>query len=139
VSKRREWVAIGVALALDGDALAMATCEERVSRIASLATRYGLLPAAPCREITTSEKEIRRSCPANDGNSRWLSELALRLASDPGNVEVWAGEQRLRVGVTRLFEVPTLARAARFLVLATDRHLQSHVAPGELYSNWGWT
>ena len=67
----------------------------------------------------------------------WLSELALRLASNPAVVEDWAGEE-LRTGTTRLLAVPTLARAARFLVIATDRHLQSRAAPGELYASWGW-
>ena len=68
---------------------------------------------------------------------KWLSELALRLASNPAVVEEWAGEG-LRAGTMRLLEVPTLARVARFLVIATDRHLQSRVAPGELYASWGW-
>ena len=67
----------------------------------------------------------------------WLSELALRLASNPAVVEEWAGE-KLHAGTTRLLEAPTLARAARFLVIATDRHLQSRTAPGERYASWGW-
>jgi hypothetical protein len=139
ISKRHEWAAIGAALALDCGALAAATSEERVSRIASLATRYGLLPSASCQDPTAGGKASQRSYRANEDDPCWLSELALRLASDPANVKGWAGEQQVRAGVTRLFEVPTLARAARFLVLATDRHLKSHAAPGELYANWGWS
>lgn len=121
VSRRRDEVAIGAVLARDVADLAERTCEDRVKHMASLATRFRLLS----------------SPPDGEGVAEWLSELVLRLASDPANVEAWAGE-RLREGLNRLLEVPTLARAARFLVLATDGHLKSRVAPGELYASWGW-
>jgi hypothetical protein len=123
ISRRPEEVGIGVVLAHDCADLTAATCEERVRRLTSLATRFRLLPSAP----TVSEV-----------NACWLSELALRLASAPADIESWAGE-RLRTGLTHLLEVPTLARAARFLVLTTDRHLQSRAAPGEIYAGWAWT
>ena len=38
-----------------------------------------------------------------------------------------------------IMDVPTIARAARFLVLATDYHLKSRTASDELYAGWGWT
>jgi hypothetical protein len=96
------------------------------------------LRPAPTEEFKVGMTVVRRRKAANCQNPVWLSELALRLASDPANVEAWAGE-RLRAGVTRLLEVPTLARAARFVVLATDHYLQSQIAPGELYVGWRWT
>ena len=137
ISKRREEAGIGAALAIDCAALAAVTYEERVQRMASLATSFHLLPPRPLPEIPSDGAVIRRGRPTGERDPMWLSELALRLASNPAVVEEWAGEE-LRAGTARLLEVPTLARAARFLVIATDRHLQSRAAPGELYASWGW-
>jgi hypothetical protein len=122
VSRRHDEIAIGVVLERDCADLATRTCRERVDRVASLATRFHLMP-------TTS--------PADEADARWHSEFALRLASDAARVETWAGE-RLRAGLTRLLELPTLARAARFLVLSIDRYHQSQASPGELYAGWEW-
>ena len=138
ISKRREVASIGAVFVIECAALSAATYEERVQRVASLATRFRLQPPPPRLEIPRDGAIIRRGRPARQRETMWLSELALRLASNPAVVEEWAGG-RLRAGTTRLLEVPTLARAARFLVIATDRHLLSRGAPGELYASWGWT
>lgn len=137
VSKRREEARIGETLASDCAALSTATSKERVQRVASLATSFHLLPSPPRPEVARHGGAILRGRPKRERDPKWLSELALRLASNPAVVEEWAGEG-LRAGTTRLLEVPTLARVARFLVIATDRHLQSRAAPGELYASWGW-
>ena len=137
VSKQRETAGVGEALASDYAALSTATSKERVRRVASLATSFHLLPSPLRPEIARYGHAILRGRPARERDPMWLSELALRLASNPAVVEDWAGEE-LRTGTTRLLAVPTLARAARFLVIATDRHLQSRAAPGELYASWGW-
>ena len=137
VSKRREEAGIGESLASDYATLSTAASRERVQSVASLATNFHLLPSPPRPEIARHGNAILRGRPARERDPKWLSELALRLASNPAVVEEWAGEG-LRAGTTLLVEVPTLARAARFLVIATDRHLQSRVAPGELYASWGW-
>lgn len=136
ISRRREEAGIGAALAIDCAALSAATCEERVQRIASLATSFHVLTPALRPHISSGGGVIRRRRSGED-EATWLSELALRLASDPGAVEEWAGED-LRAGTMRLLEAPTLARAARFLVIATDRQLQSRAAASELYASWGW-
>ncbi len=138
VSKRREEAAIGAALALERATLAAATCEVRVKRIASLAISFRLLPSAPVPKATAGVTVTAQNKLTKTEDPEWLAEFALRLASDPSDVMAWAG-QHLRAGLTRLLEMPTLARAARFLVIATDRHLQSRVVPGELYASWGWT
>jgi len=122
VSRRRDEVAIGVVLERDFADLATRACRERVSRIASLLTKFHVLPS---------------TSPSDEASALWLSELALRLASNPAVVQVWAGDQ-LRVGVNRLMESPTLMRAARFLVLSTDRYLQSNVRIDQLYAGWEW-
>ena len=129
ISKRREEAGIGAVI--DCAVLSAATYEERVQCVASLAIRFHLLPSPPLPTILRHGAVIRRG-----RDTMWMSELALRLASNPAVVEEWAGEQ-LRAGTSRLLEAPTLARVARFIVIATDRHLQSQTAPGELYASWG--
>ncbi len=123
VSRRREDAEIGAALRGQYVALAGATREERICAIAELAAKHlAIGRGAVCEE-----------------DPEWLSELALRLASDPGGVEVWAG-RGFRVGIRRLLEeLPTLARAARFLVVATDLHLESRAASREIYAGWECT
>lgn len=122
VSRRPNEVAIGVILARDHADLAAKACRERVERLASIATKYRILPF---------------TATVDQDNARWLSELALRFASDPAGVGTWAGES-LRAGLSRLMEAPTLARAARFLVLAVDRHHQSQASLAQLYAGWEW-
>jgi hypothetical protein len=122
VSRRRDEVAIGVVLERDCADLATKTCRERVERLALLITRFHVLSSIS---------------PADEADVRWHSELALRLASNPAGVQAWAGD-RLRTSLTRLMESPTLMRAARFLVLSTDRHLQSQARFDELYAGWEW-
>ncbi|HUF04399.1 MAG TPA: hypothetical protein VMM38_09515 [Aridibacter sp.] len=122
VSRRRDEVAVAIILEKESVDLATKTCRERVASLASFGTRYNLLP-------TTG--------PAGETDARWLSELALRIASDVGGVETWAGE-RLRSGVTQLMELTTFAKGARFLVLSIDSHRLSKARPTELYAGWEW-
>ncbi|MCA9694665.1 MAG: hypothetical protein KC636_34115 [Myxococcales bacterium] len=138
ISKRREERGIGAALNDECAALSTATREERVQRMASLATSFHLLPPPPRGPLPSDTAVFHRDEPTRERDPVWLSELALRLASAPADVAEWAGED-LRAGTTRLLDVPTLARAARFLVVTTDRHLQSRAASGELYASWRWS
>lgn len=143
VSRKREEAAIGTALALQADELANASLAARAARLASLVGRFVSLPRSNHRvmmgSVGVAEVSIvQRARVAGPDESTWLIEFALRLASDPAHVEAWAGEL-LRAGVVRLLEFSTLARAARFLVLATNHWLNSNAAPGELYAGWGWT
>ena len=71
-------------------------------------------------------------------NPEWMAELSLRLASNPGDAVAWAGADR-GAAMRRLMEIPILARAARFVVLATEAHSESGVMPGEVYAGWTWT
>jgi len=126
VFKQHEEAVIGRALLTNCADLATASHETRIKHMATIVVRYFAL-----RSRTSAGSSRGADDPA------WLSELALRLASNPAGVEVWAGQQ-LRSGIANLLELPTLARAARFLVVATDHQLQSCTAPGELYAGWGW-
>src|SRR5579875_3474367 len=122
VSRRVDEAAIGVVLERDCADFATRTCTDRVERFASLGMEFHLLPSGSA---------------AKESDARWLSEFALRLASDVGGVGAWA-RGRLCSGLTRLMESPTLARAARFFVLSIDRQRQSQAGPAELYSGWEW-
>jgi hypothetical protein len=90
--------------------------DARVERFATLTTRFF--------ELATTE-------------SKWISELALRIASYPMTVKAWAGD-RLTEGLAALLERPTVMRAARFLVISTDRHFNSSLSGDELYASWSW-
>ncbi|MFC1628853.1 hypothetical protein ACFL3H_07045 [Gemmatimonadota bacterium] len=124
VSRRQEEDGIAEALVNETAQLAEATLSVRINRLIKCAKKYRLLPP-----------------DTPDGNesdsTTWLTELALRLASNPIGVVTWAG-LHLRPGITHLLEAPTLVRAARLLVIATDHYLESHTAPGELFAGWDW-
>lgn len=124
VASRRDQVGVAAAIALETDQLAAAEPNARVARLAELARSF--------RIVTPGVPEDGRD------PSLWLAELSLRVASSPAHAALWAGPH-LRPSIQKLLEeVPVLVRAARFMVIATDRHLQSRVASGELYASWGW-
>ena len=116
ISKNREAAEIGSALSVELTTLSKMTKDARVDRFAALARLF--LQLAPA-------------------DHRWISELALRLASHPMGVNAWAGD-RLNEGITKLLERPTLIRAARFLVISTDRQLDSSITGDEIYASWSW-
>jgi hypothetical protein len=70
---------------------------------------------------------------------RWQAEFALRLASAPETVEYW-GRDCFIAGLKGLLDNPLLARAARFLVLATSHHPQgrNRTDHASLYAGWDW-
>lgn len=116
ISKNREAAEIGSALSVEMLSLSKMAKDARVERFGALARLFLQLPAH---------------------DYRWMSELALRLASHPMGIEVWAGD-RLNEGVTKLLERPTLVRAARFLVISVDRQLDSAITGDEIYASWSW-
>lgn len=70
-----------------------------------------------------------------------FAEVALRFASDPGGLRLWTdSSKRLKGMVNQLLYSQTIARAARFLVLATEYHLALGAPPGPetLHSAWRW-
>lgn len=93
---------------------------ERIHEIAGIARFLGLA------DSSAAEEEME-----------WIAQFALRIASDPAEVATWSGGG-FQVGFAQLQKFPTLARAARFLVLAIDKHLESRGQPRELYASWRW-
>lgn len=117
ISRNREAAEIGNALSVEIVTLSKMAIHSRADRFAALARLFLQLPVA---------------------DHRWICELALRLASHPMHVRAWA-EDRLNAGIIKLLERPTLMRAARFLVISSDRELKSSISRDELYAGWSWT
>lgn len=129
---------------LNDEALAQASLSKRISSLASLATNLRLLTPGPeRREVVNSAtapgvRILRRVQGVGPGDPTWLAEFALRMASDPTTLEAWAGVH-VDGGIQKLFEVPTLARAARFVVLSIDQKKNALASAGEIYDGWSWS
>lgn len=139
VSSRREESGLAAVLTRECASLVNLGCLDRVGRLSSLAGKF--LSLQPGRSVTIAlgSSVIRRRTERSPDDSNWLCELALRLASDPANVEAWAGDSLLS-GLKRLSEIPSLARAARFFVIAVHRHVSYFGVSGvSLYEGWKWT
>ena len=133
ISRNPAEAGAGPALLRNAETMAHRDCSGRVEHLASLAVTHRLLPES-IQRMATGQPE---SGPAGFGTPMWLAELALRLASDPGSAEGWAGSA-LRSGLNRLMESPSFFRAARFAVLATQPYFSSGVQSGGLYGGWRW-
>lgn len=121
----------GVGLQREHEALAHVPLSKRSARLASLAESYRIVSPGVNVGIHSAQG-------AGPENSVWFAEFALRMASDPVTLWAWAGEH-FDAGIKKLLDVPTLARAARFLVLAVDQQKKSLTASGEVYAGWGWS
>src|SRR5439155_13780346 len=71
ISRRPEHAGVAKRLEELCTEFASADAERRVAELALIASDFGLLAA--------------------ENDVQWICELALRLASDPGNVESWGG------------------------------------------------
>jgi hypothetical protein len=121
VSRHGYESAIGREIILNHALLAEQSRENKIHFLAQLATQH----------MSSSLRTGSATGP------EWLAELAVRLFSSPSQVTSWAGII-LDPGVAILLqELPTLARAARLLIISTDKALESRTAPGELYAGWG--
>lgn len=71
-------------------------------------------------------------------NALWLSEFALRLASEPSAAQDWAKE-RMATGLAALWRSPAIARAARYIVLVSERGRPGNAGVSQsLYEGWEW-
>lgn len=122
--------------------LGTAPLDERCAALVELIKRLNLMPYSPRGHPAAIHASSKQSRPAFGGvlrtrGSVWVAEFALRMASDPAALDTWAGGE-LEDGIKILLEAPTLARSARFLVLAVEQQRQpanSH----EIYAGWGWS
>jgi hypothetical protein len=143
ISDKGYELGLGSALQLEYQSLADVSAVTRAARLASLAESFLLVQSsanqrdAVGRSKSPGPTKLRRVQGVGPEHATWLAEFALRLASDPASLRVWAAEH-LDVSIKKLLEVATLARAARFLVLAVDQHKKSLAAAGEIYAGWGW-
>jgi hypothetical protein len=137
VSRKQEERNIAAGLFRVREELAQKSCEQRVQRLAESITTFRLLPHVAGAALVTAGGAVLRGRPPNDQDAHWLAGLALRLASAPASVEEWAGTG-LDSGLTKLMEIPTIARAARFLVLVIDRDSNTLATLEAPYAGWEW-
>ena len=140
VSKGSRVIDVGAELERDIEDLAAVPAAERVERFTALVRTARLLPSAMAANSKTgNSKVVQRSKNRREDGTEWFCEFVLRLASDPAVIEHWAGDH-LHEGLRHLFDASSLARVARFAVIAIDRHLgSSPLGSRELYAGWGWT
>ena len=138
VSQRREEIGLGTSLFSHAEEFARASCGERVRLLSSLMVEYHLVRLSVAHGRASRTSIDARNATVLD-NPEWLAEFSLRLATDPGQVATWAGES-IRTGLAHLFDTQTVARATRYLVLATDCNFQSDGKLGGLgpYDGWRW-
>ena len=137
VSKRKDEFGIASVIKRDYSELSNENCEERVERFTSLAIKWlQFEKSPPQKKIRDSTILIKKNEPYPK-EIHWLCEFALRLASDPVHLSDWAS-QNLNKGIKKLIEMPTLARAARFLVIAIHRTMKKEVFSGPIYAGWKW-
>ncbi len=116
--------------------------DKRGAALVELIERLRLMPYSAKNRPTAlpaSSKQSRQvlgSVP-RVRSTAWVAEFALRMASDPAALAAWAGRE-LEDGIRILLEAPTLARSARFLVLAVPQPQQSAIQSDEVYAGWGW-
>ena len=97
------------------------------------------LHATGLYRLSLQSNIVVRRIPADAPPKKWewIAELALRMASNPAIATAWAGEHS-DIGLNVLKDNPTVARAARFLVLLVDEARQSHTVEREIYAGWEW-
>lgn len=139
ISAKRSEMELGLVLDKKRSVLINSTLDDRISELVSLAIGHLQLPipskfqVSPIR-VSPFVKKIKKNEPA-----KWLCEFALRLASDPYETIDWANEH-LDNAVDCLAKVPTLARGARFMVLATSLGVQARTDENlEIYPGWEWS
>jgi hypothetical protein len=134
VTNKHEETVLAAALAADFPALVNSSPYERTTRFIELARKF--LHLVPRGSAATPS--LGSSAGRGPDSPDWLCEFAIRLASEPAVAAAWAASS-CSVGLSRLFETPTLARAARFLVLAVEREIQKGPnTNGGLYAGWDW-
>jgi hypothetical protein len=137
VSKKPDERNLAAGLFRIHEELAQKSCEQRVQRLAESITTFRLLPHVAGATLGRVGGAVLRDRPPNDSDAYWLAGLALRLASAPSSAEEWAGSE-FDTGLARLMEIPTIARAARFLVLVIDRDSNASATRKAPYAGWEW-
>lgn len=117
--------------------LAQLSVERRIALLADGAQRLLRLPEMHTAGVPVRGGVIVQRRRDNPEHPHWLSELALRLASDPRTVLTWAGAN-LERGVKNILAVPALYRGARYMVLAPSDCPSPPSGMTCLYSGWSW-
>lgn len=115
------------------------TLDVRIQRLANLTK--GINPAASNSTqptLTPRGYATSRASRLLD-DPEWIAEFALRLASDPGSASRWS-DSNFRSALHLLSDLPTLASAARFVVVVTDciAYESEPIDWRSFYGTWRW-
>jgi hypothetical protein len=126
---------IGTSLLYQYETMKDAAPKEHAARLAEV-LKSSIQPVRPIQVNSAVQRGVRSWVKSKS----WQAEFALRFASAPETVEYWANTWFV-AGLESLLDNSLLARAARFIVLATGHHLQKternqHTS---LYAGWDWT
>jgi hypothetical protein len=117
--------------------VAQLTLEQRVGLLADAAHRLLRLPELRTAAVPVGGGVLVQRRRDNPEHPYWLSELALRLASDPTKVLAWAGANIER-GLKNLLDTPALYRGARFIVVAQPGGAAAGSGMTCLDAGWRW-
>ena len=143
IADNRYEIGLGDKLQLEYKSLADDLPSKRAAMLASMAEKFRIMQSSTDQfEIIRKSKSpgvtlLHHTQVTGPDYSVWLAEFALRMASDPVTLDAWAG-QHVAVSIKKLFDMPTLARAARFLVLAVDQQTKP-ARMEEVYTGWQWS
>jgi hypothetical protein len=137
VSRSQQNSEIGIVLygaIQKGEANTITDC---INLLVLVLARYHLSTIDPLRVIKDINREDSKSKLDRIESYKWIAEFSLRLASNPISLEKFAG-QYMQNALRFLKQMPTFTRAARFLVIASDRTRESRFASDELFAGWRW-
>lgn len=143
ISDKRNDIGFGEKLQLEYKFLTDDLPSKRAAMLASMAEDFRIVQSSTDQfEVIGKSRSpgvtlLRRAQVSGPEHSVWLAEFALRMASDPVTLNAWAGPH-VDASIKKLFDVPTLARAARFLVLAVDQQTKP-ARMEEVYTGWRWS
>jgi hypothetical protein len=127
VSTKKAERGFAAALSLHVPEFAPETIAFQAERLTALCGTFLHLAAEPVVEQLPAGVTLLRRLVDDPADPRWLCEFALRLATNPGQAQAWAGRS-VAPGLEYLNRFPTIARAARFLALALQRETTTRLA-----------
>lgn len=86
-------------------------------------------------EERTKIQKVGRMSHIKVTSRNWFAEFALRLCSHPETLQTWA-DKRYELGLAKMLAHPTLVRAARYIILTTNRKTSN--GDRNLPYTWDW-
>lgn len=139
VTKKREEQGIVADLAKSEQKIIESNCKERIDILATMACKHlGLRGVRRIVNSNGSGFSSHDNGSLNPFRPIWLSEFALRLASDPRQLRAWAGAD-LSAGFKEVMKTPSILRAARCIVLLVHQRSSLTQDLCKIYCGWEWS